>query len=527
MCGIVSYIGKSKNPQVSHDLVTSLLRKTEIRGDDATGFWATEDKETPTSPIYFSKEPIKSTQFVNTEMWGLLKDKPINLFLGHCRKSTCRGSENVNKNNHPFLSSDRRTALVHNGVIPEYDALRSNYKTMSDCDSEILLRIVETARRYPDEYIRNELKTLKVKGNSSDLIEKLDETAELPYFTHRLMGLRDIFARINFGAMAVCLGERLEDGTRALWLFRDRDRPLQVVDMRKTLGQIFIVSEKRIWRDAVEATPSAKPFVKGNTPIIEFPAHYIWLLMVGPKGKFSVRKWKVNRQRKYSTTFEQERPKLAENQFPPRAPVTVITNLNHETHEVTKLVSEAAAKVQPGALTVTPPSETEKKTKLPTSPSLPAQSIETDTQKDATTQTCLGQDLTSYDVPTGHNIKNDLKVIRSVPPVFSDDEEEESDDDTSHQRIPLGQQRSKPVTRQNKHAIDQAEIDQYKETITKMRLMLNQIEKSVDAALASGNVNDEVFRNTLRGLEDLEKDMQNQVYTITHDCEADRQVGGA
>ena len=548
MCGIVAFIGKSKNPQASYDLITSLMIKTEIRGDDASGFWATEDRESDDSPIYFSKEPVKSTLFVQSAMWKALQGKPLNLFLGHCRKSTCRGQighENINRNNHPFLSKDDRTALVHNGVIPEYEMLRSKYDTMSDCDSEILLRMIERAEGYPKEYIREELKSLKVKGSSPEIIEKLDENTQLPYFAERLIGMRDIFSRVNYGAMAVALGERLEDGTRALWLFRDKERPLHVIDMRKTLGQVFVCSDKKIWREAVDATPSAKHLVKGNTPIIEYPVNYIWLLTIDPKGKLGVRKWKVNKQRKNGATFENERPEVNFDQLKTRKPVTLITNLNHENHEVIQkaplenkpLAAKSTTAVTSTAVVATTPKTTEKKTELASpsqsqTPSPPTEESRLAIKKLAWDHLELQDSPPPCDllsdtdtsplsnvevIPSSHSISPKMEVTRR--PIFTEDEEEKGTvaDDLSHKKIPLGHQKKMTTQKPQDGSVDPSALDRYKTAMSNIKTMLFQMEQGIDAKIKAHKFDEDEFSSILSGLEDIEKEITNQSYTVTHD----------
>lgn len=94
-----------------------------------------------------------------------------------------------------------------------------------------------------------------------------------------MMGLKEVFSRVNYGAMAVAIGEKCENNlSRRLWLFRDEERPLHVVDMRKTLGQIFFCSTAEIWKSAVESCPSVKDYIPADQVIIEFPAYQVWML---------------------------------------------------------------------------------------------------------------------------------------------------------------------------------------------------------------------------------------------------------
>lgn len=275
LCGIFGFIGRSKNPKVTYELLHNLFLKTEVRGTDATGFYATHPGD---SSIIFDKEPVKSSEYIKKEVWTKVfeKNSDVDLFIGHCRQTSVGGGpERVNKNNHPHWSHDRRVAITHNGKIPEFTALKSRYDIESECDSEILLRMFESAQiiaKDKEEELKKEFPTLT------------------PFLAERLTGLKEIFSRVNYGAMAVAIAERGDDNQRYLWLFRDDDRPLHVVDMRETLGQIFYCSTAEIWRNALDATPILKKennkegvdYIPSDQVIIEFPSYQIWLLNLDP-----------------------------------------------------------------------------------------------------------------------------------------------------------------------------------------------------------------------------------------------------
>lgn len=350
MCGILGLIGPSKDPAVSHELMTSLLLKTETRGDDATGFWATEFSQ---NTVFYSKRPDKAAKFVQeNELWKGLKEHNIDLMVAHCRKRTYHnGIETVNKNNHPFVSPDVMTALVHNGNVPEFDMLKKGYSVKSDCDSEILLRMIQTGDFYDQEYLRQELSKLKLKQNEHETrtIQDLDAEEQIPFWAPRLLGLRDVFAQVNYGAIATCIGEQWPDGTRALWLFRDKERPLHVIDMRPNLGQIFVTSTASIWREGVEACPAAKQLVHSNMSIIEFPAMFVWLITLNLDGKFDVYKWKINKHRRYDTTFEEQRQNYKSQQSNPKSPSELlVTDLDLDDHEPLQKEAEEPVALLPG-----------------------------------------------------------------------------------------------------------------------------------------------------------------------------------
>lgn len=292
MCGIFGFIGKSTNPKVSFDLANALFLKTEIRGEHASGFWGCEADD---GCVVYDKEPLKSSSYINHDIWKKgFGDLNADLLIGHCRL-TSQGHERVNRNNHPHWSDDKKVAMVHNGKIPEYNALKGRYDTNSECDSEILLRMFESAEAFKDqeEFLKKEFPTMP------------------PFLAYRLLGLKEIFSRVNYGAMAVAIGERADDGNRYLWLFRDDDRPLHVVDMRKTLGQIFFCSTAEIWRASVDACPSVKPFIPQDQVIIEFPVYQVWLLATNLAAeeeakRWNIRKFKITKTKYYDWQKEEE-----------------------------------------------------------------------------------------------------------------------------------------------------------------------------------------------------------------------------
>lgn len=286
----MGFIGKSKNPRASYDLSNALLVKTEIRGEHATGFWACERGE---GSIFFDKEAVKSTIYSGRDIWSKdFAESNCDILLGHCRFSTLSagmGHERYNKNNHPHVSGDKRVALVHNGKIPEYGPLKSRYELRSDCDSEILLSMFESGEEHKakEDYLRKEFPNLT------------------PDVAYRMMGLREIFSRVNYGAMAVAIGERGEHNPRSrfLWLFRDEERPLWVVDMRKSLGQIFFCSTAEIWKSAIEMTPSVKPYIDDDMRVIEFPPYQVWMLATQPTDDPEVDAWRIKKFRITKTKF--------------------------------------------------------------------------------------------------------------------------------------------------------------------------------------------------------------------------------
>jgi len=241
MCGICGFIGKSNNPEISYKLLTTLFEKTESRGREASGFWGTESGD---GRILYHKEPTPSTEMVKKDIWKKIEKLDLDLLLVHARAPTTgAGPASVNKNNHPFVNSNKNTALIHNGKIffYEYMRLKKKYEVLSDCDSEIMLRIFES-----------------------------QEDA--------FKGIADIWS-IEDPHMAIAIGER-EERKRRLWLFRNRFRELWAIDLRAALGQIFFCSEDRIWQAAVNSCSQVKSFFKNKTvKLYKLPAKKeVWMI---------------------------------------------------------------------------------------------------------------------------------------------------------------------------------------------------------------------------------------------------------
>lgn len=265
MCGIAGFIGNSKKQKISYELITAMVSCLEIRGLDATGFWATEESDKDyKGGIYYYKQAIKSSLFVRNPMWQSINNKKINMMVAHARATSKEGGNpDNNVNNHPFVSADREIALVHNGNIDEISCLKKKYQTISETDSEVLLRIFE-------------------HGLSKDYFG-IDGVPD--QICQKIMGIKDIWSYISRGAMAVAIGERVDDYTRELWLFRNEKRPLWLADLRSQLGQVFFFSSPDIWYSAMESNPELKELCWATQKIIELPQAQVWHMRIDKDNK--------------------------------------------------------------------------------------------------------------------------------------------------------------------------------------------------------------------------------------------------
>lgn len=268
MCGITGCIGSSKNPSISYQLLTKLLEKSESRGIDAAGVWATQSGIN--GKVIYHKEPIRASKFVKNKVWKKILNYNPDLVLAHARgASKGMGEPFFNENNHPFTSTDKTIGLIHNGKIEslEYNLLKQKYELNSDCDSELLLRVFE-----------------------SNLKNEEDDYSVIP---KQIISIKNIYSLINEGHMAVAIGERVDNGNRLLWLFRNKHRPLWIVDERDYLGQIFFVSEPSIWEDA--QVGCGVKLGSNYSKFIEVLPEEIWSFTLNNKEIFSD-KYKIEKQ---------------------------------------------------------------------------------------------------------------------------------------------------------------------------------------------------------------------------------------
>lgn len=314
MCGIFGFIGESKNPAASFELANNLMIATEKRGTDATGFWGCENIKDGRR-LFFDKEPVKSSLYKDTPIWK--KEFAVvnsDLLLGHCRATSQGvGTEKINRNNHPHVSSDKKIALVHNGKIADYQILKDLYHLRSDCDSEVLLSMFESCVRFDTETVQKEYPD--VPG----------------YIARRMAGLREIFKYVNDGAWAVAIGERDDSSARRLWLFRNKERPLTVINLMGSLGQLFFCSTPEIWVEAFGKSPLAKAMVPGDHDIVELGEDHFWLFdfdATRGENPWYIKKYKVSRSKYTESRIDDDRMKFERFPKDDKPSIQVVSRLD-------------------------------------------------------------------------------------------------------------------------------------------------------------------------------------------------------
>jgi glucosamine--fructose-6-phosphate aminotransferase (isomerizing) len=134
MCGIVGYVGA----QSALDVVIAGLKRLEYRGYDSAGVAVLAD-----GGLAAAK---KAGKLVNLEKELVGRPLPAgSTGLGHTRWATHGGPTDVNA--HPHLDNSGRVAVVHNGIIENFAALRAElaergHRLASETDTEVVAHLM-------------------------------------------------------------------------------------------------------------------------------------------------------------------------------------------------------------------------------------------------------------------------------------------------------------------------------------------------------------------------------------------------
>jgi glucosamine--fructose-6-phosphate aminotransferase (isomerizing) len=134
MCGVIGYIGK-KN---ATPILLEGLKRLEYRGYDSFGFCVVNNRKLG---VYKTKGKISESNIKNK-----LKDLQGNFGIAQTRWSTHGKPSKLNA--HPHLDCKGEIAIVHNGIIENYQALKNvlekeGHKIISETDTEIIVHLIE------------------------------------------------------------------------------------------------------------------------------------------------------------------------------------------------------------------------------------------------------------------------------------------------------------------------------------------------------------------------------------------------
>ncbi|MCB9080957.1 MAG: glutamine--fructose-6-phosphate transaminase (isomerizing) [Lewinellaceae bacterium] len=133
MCGIVAYLGN----QDAYPRLIKGLHRLEYRGYDSAGIALLNGN----IQVYKKKGKVSELEAHSAQ-----QHTPATLGIGHTRWATHGEPNDINA--HPHLSGNGRIALVHNGIIENYDLLKTalqkeGHTFESETDTEVLVKLIQ------------------------------------------------------------------------------------------------------------------------------------------------------------------------------------------------------------------------------------------------------------------------------------------------------------------------------------------------------------------------------------------------
>lgn len=138
MCGIVAYIGKKE----AYPILIKGLKRLEYRGYDSAGIALLDSGK-----VNLYKRQGKVS---NLEEFAAGKNLAGHAGIGHTRWATHGAPNDVNA--HPHFSNNEKIALIHNGIIENYNSLKEElivrgYHFKSQTDTEVLVHLIDDIQK--------------------------------------------------------------------------------------------------------------------------------------------------------------------------------------------------------------------------------------------------------------------------------------------------------------------------------------------------------------------------------------------
>ncbi|GAA4294958.1 glutamine--fructose-6-phosphate transaminase (isomerizing) [Aestuariibaculum suncheonense] len=139
MCGIVGYIGKRE----AYPIIIEGLKRLEYRGYDSAGVALYNGENLKISKTKGKVSDLEERCENENNKYG-------NIGIGHTRWATHGVPNDVNS--HPHLSNSGNLAIIHNGIIENYESLKKElisrgYTFKSDTDTEVLINLIEEIQK--------------------------------------------------------------------------------------------------------------------------------------------------------------------------------------------------------------------------------------------------------------------------------------------------------------------------------------------------------------------------------------------
>jgi glucosamine--fructose-6-phosphate aminotransferase (isomerizing) len=166
MCGIIGYIGNEK----AAPILLKGLKHLEYRGYDSAGMATVDDCILIKKDVGRIEEIDKKLNFENL---------PGTIGIAHTRWATHGGVTQANA--HPHVSNNKKIAVIHNGIVENYQELRKflkekGFNFFSETDTEIIPNLIEFEMREGKSFEDAVISTLrKLEGYYAVLVLNEDE----------------------------------------------------------------------------------------------------------------------------------------------------------------------------------------------------------------------------------------------------------------------------------------------------------------------------------------------------------------
>src|SRR5215212_3416154 len=149
MCGIVAYVGR----KIAQPLLIEGLKRLEYRGYDSAGVAVIDDK----GQLHI-RRAVGRISVLEESMESAERLPPAHVGMAHTRWATHGAPTEVNA--HPHTDDTGRIAIVHNGIIENYAALKKlltekGHTFLSQTDTEALAMLIGDL--YADLKSRNDV----------------------------------------------------------------------------------------------------------------------------------------------------------------------------------------------------------------------------------------------------------------------------------------------------------------------------------------------------------------------------------
>lgn len=143
MCGVFGYVGKNKK---ASGIVLAGLKKLEYRGYDSWGIASVVNNKIVVEKRVGAISQKSKTKDQRSNLRSKIRNFSSFMALGHTRWATHGGVSEVNS--HPHLDCTGKIAVVHNGIIENYETLKKElikkgHRFVSETDSETAAHLIE------------------------------------------------------------------------------------------------------------------------------------------------------------------------------------------------------------------------------------------------------------------------------------------------------------------------------------------------------------------------------------------------